>query len=170
MSGAGTNHTASPRVSVLIVNFRSTDRLRSCLRALLRSTAHAATEVIVVDNASPDFDEDALRREFPTVTLLAQSSNLTYTGGNNLAAGAARGEFILLLNPDTTIDPDAIQRGVAVMDAAPHVAAITGRLTNPDGSLQRYYRRLPTLLDIPTFLLPWPPRSDAARSPIPDAR
>jgi len=111
-------------------------------------------EVIVVDNASPDFDVDDLRAAFPAVVFLPQESNTTYTKGNDIAASAARGEYILLLNPDTIIASDAIERGVAVLDAEPGLAAITARLLNPDGSLQRYYRRLPTLRDLPAFLLP----------------
>lgn len=143
-----------PRVSVLIVNFRSTDLLRRCLHAVEAAASREAAEVIVVDNASPEFDADEFRAAFPAVVFLPQESNTTYTNGNNIAASSASGEYVLLLNPDTVIAADAIAKAVKVLDAEPGLAGIAARLVNPDGSLQRYYRRLPTLRDLPAFLLP----------------
>jgi len=142
----------APRLSVLVVNFNSTPLLRRCLDAIASSTVADRLETIVVDNASHDFDADLLNSEYPWVTWLPQSTNTTYTGGNNLAWERSTAELILLLNPDTRVEPDALERAIAHMDSSRDLAGLGAYLIGPDGRLQRYYRRLPLLGDLPTLL------------------
>jgi GT2 family glycosyltransferase len=142
-----------PEVSVLIVNFRSTGLLRGCLRSLRASTIADRLEVIVVDNASPDFDAAAMGSEFPEVTFLPQDHNTTFTGGTNIAFAMATGRFILMLNPDTRLEPDALARAVMRLEEEPQLAGVTARLQEESGELQRYYRRLPRLVDVPAVLM-----------------
>lgn len=154
MDDAHAGRPAQPEVSVLIVNFRSSGLLRECLRSLCRSTIAAALEIIVVDNASPDFDADAMASDFPGVIFLPQERNMTYTGGSNIAFARAGGGFILLLNPDTRVEPEALDRAVAHLKADAGLAGLTAYLLEGSGELQRYYRRLPRLRDIPVVLIP----------------
>lgn len=141
-----------PSLSILIVNFNSTDLLGECLDALAASTVASQLEVIVVDNASSDFDVSTLSKRFPWVIWLPQSTNTTYTGGNNLAFGRATAELILMLNPDTRVEPLALERAIGHMRESADLAGSGALLIDPDGSVQRYYRRLPTPGDIPVLL------------------
>jgi GT2 family glycosyltransferase len=140
-------------LSILIVNYQSTDLLRRCLASIRASSAFERTETIVVDNASTDFDATAMAMAHPWVTFVPQASNLTFTGGCNIAYQRATGDVVLLLNPDTEVEPDAIANALAHFDAPVPPAAQGAFLLNDDGSLQRYYRRLPGTLDIPVVLL-----------------
>lgn len=92
-----------PRATVVIVNWNGERFLDRCLSALLAQTV-APHEIILVDNASSDASLDIVPR-FPSVRLLAQSENLGFARGNNLAIDAAESEWIVLLNPDAFVEP-----------------------------------------------------------------
>lgn len=141
-----------PRVSVLIVNFNSTARLRTSLTALQRSSVAEALEVIVVDNASSDFDAGVMQRQFPDVSFLPQPQNTTWTGGNNIAFAVSSGEYVLLLNPDTAVEERAIERALGHLHTDPELVALGAYLIGSDGQLQPYYRRLPSIADLPIVL------------------
>lgn len=147
-----THGIPQPDVSVLIVNYQSTMLLKACLDALLASTAADRLEVIVVDNASMDFDTTAMRRAYPTVQFLPQDRNTTFTAGTNIGYGRASGRNVLLLNPDTRIAPDAIERALGHLGSDRDVVAVGAYLVEESGELQRYYRRLPSVLDVPVIL------------------
>lgn len=141
-----------PVLSILIVNFNSTALLRRCLDAIAHSTIADQVETIVVDNASTDFDADEDPQRYPWVRWLSQATNTTYTGGNNIAFKYATSDLILMLNPDAALEPDALERAVAHMSASPELIGLGAYLVGPDGRLQRYYRRLPELIDVPVML------------------
>lgn len=95
-----------PLVSVLIVNYNGAAHLPACLDALADQTLPRGDfEVIVLDNASADGSPDLVRRRFPWVRLVETPRNLGFAEGNNRAAVLATGEFLALLNPDTSPDP-----------------------------------------------------------------
>jgi GT2 family glycosyltransferase len=142
-----------PTISILIVNYRSTPLLRRCLASIGRSTVFRQTHTIVVDNASPEFAAPELEAAFAWATFLPQPTNLTFTAGSNLAFEHATGDYVLLLNPDTELEPGALESALAHFQERPEMAAISGYLLNDDGTLQRYYRRLPTAGDVPVMLM-----------------
>lgn len=92
-------------LSILIVNYNGKRFLEECL-ASVRQYVHCEHEVIIVDNASADDSVEYIRANFPDVKLIASPVNTGFTGGNNLAARAATGELLLLLNNDTLILSD----------------------------------------------------------------
>jgi GT2 family glycosyltransferase len=141
-----------PLLSVLIVNFNSTPLLEECLAALEASTIANRLEVIVVDNASADFAFEPIATAHPSVIFLPQDRNTTVTGGNNLAFEQATADLVLMLNPDTKVERDALERAAAHMDARRDLVGLGAYLIGPDGHLQRYYRRLPQLADLPVLL------------------
>jgi GT2 family glycosyltransferase len=126
--------------------------LRRCLTALQASTIADELEIVVVDNASTDFDADALEQEFQGVVFRPQARNTTWTGGNNLAFDGSSGDFVLLLNPDTLVEEEAIERAIDHLDADTGLVGLGAYLIGPDGELQRYYRRLPGAADLPIIL------------------
>ena len=129
----------APRLSVVSVNYGTVDYLRACLRALAHSTLQP--EFIVVDN---DGSAAPLAREFPHIRLLPQRENRFYCVGNNVGIRAARGDYVLLLNPDTRPQPDALETLVAFMDAHPAWQGATLQLRYPDGRIQRTCSRSAT--------------------------
>ena len=118
--------------------------LRACLESLRDGVADVGTRVIAIDNASEDGSVEMVRREFPDVVLIANEANMGFAHANNQAYALAEGPYFLLLNPDTVVRPGAIARMVAFMRCHDDAGGVTGRLTNPDGTLQRYYKRLPS--------------------------
>ena len=148
-------------ISVLIVNYNSSQLLRESLDALGESTIADGLEIIVVDNASADFDVAAMTAAYPAVTFIPEPVNTTYTGGNNRAFERANADLILMLNPDTRVEPEALERAVAHLAEEPQLAGLSAYLIEPDGRLQRYYRRLPRLRDVPVMLFERPFRQTA---------
>lgn len=140
-------------MSIIIVNYESTELLRRCLASVAASSAFRQTQTIVVDNATGGFDPEAMVAAYPRVVWLPQTLNQTFTGGCNVGYERATGDFVLLLNPDTQLEPDALANALARFGAPQPPAAQGAYLLNDDGSLQRYYRRLPASLDIPVVLL-----------------
>lgn len=94
------------RASIVVVSYNSAMDLPACLEALARACA-PDDEVIVVDNGSIDGSAELVRRCFPWVRLIC-GSNEGYGGGNNRAAQHAQGEYLVVLNPDTIVQPGSI--------------------------------------------------------------
>jgi GT2 family glycosyltransferase len=97
---------AAPFVSIIIVNYNGKHLLGECLSSIFDiSYPKKYFEVIVVDNNSSDDSVPYIRSHFPRVLLLESKENLGFTGGNQLAYSYATGEYIVLLNSDTKVDP-----------------------------------------------------------------
>ncbi len=135
---------APPTLSVCIVNWNTRELLRACLRSLYQHPPDEPFEVIVVDNASADDSAKMVQAEFPQVILIPNKENLGYARGNNQAIQRARGEFILLLNPDTEVRPDTLSNALRFMREHPEVGAIGARQRFPDGRVQPSVRGFPT--------------------------
>lgn len=136
-----------PDASVVIVSFNTRDILRSCLTSLYEAITDREVEVIVVDNASGDGSSDMVAAEFPGVRLIPSQVNLGFAAGNNAAFRVARGRHVILLNPDTLLSADALERAISHMDAAPAVGIAGGRLLNRDGKDEPAARRFPSAVN-----------------------
>lgn len=123
-------------VSVCIVNWNTRELLRRCLQSVRERTADLRVEVIVVDNASTDGSADMVLQEFPLVKLVASAENLGFARGSNLAAAAARGHYVLYLNPDTELVTNAIFGMWTFLIHHRGHGAVGCRLLNSDGSVQ----------------------------------
>lgn len=133
-----------PDVSVIIVSYNVRDHLRRCLESLFALYEARMAEVFVIDNASTDGSEQVVREQFPWVTLVPHAWNLGFASGVNQGLVRAQGAFILLLNPDTVLCPDTVERFVAFMRAHPDCGIVGGQLLNPDHSPQESFRTFPT--------------------------
>jgi N-acetylglucosaminyl-diphospho-decaprenol L-rhamnosyltransferase len=130
-------------LSVVVLNWNVRDLLERCL-ASLRSD-HYALEIIVVDNASHDDSVALVRAKYPHTIVIANIENRGFTGGNNQGIAASHGRYVMVLNPDTEVLGDAIDRVVDYLDRQPEVGALGPQLLNPDRSIQSSRRRFPTL-------------------------
>ena len=132
------------KLSIVIVNYNGKDFLRHCLTSLYGSKDLFHFETIVVDNGSQDGSPKMVKDEFPQVRLIQNLENLGFARANNIGIGAARGEYILLLNSDTTILGDALRELVSFLAAHRDVGVVTGRLVYPDFQDQGVARSFPT--------------------------
>lgn len=152
--------------SVVIVSFNSRDYLRSCLCSVRDHTQGVEYEVIVVDNASTDGSPDLVAEEFPWVTLIRRGGNAGFAAASNEGIRAARGEAVLLLNPDTEFTGNVLPPMLDYLRAHPEVGVLGPKLLEEDGSVQLSCRRFPgfsTALfgrySLATRLFPWNPLS-----------
>ncbi len=153
-------HSNDVELSIVIVSWNVRDLLRQCLLSIEEQRERVPLEVILVDNASGDGSPQMVAREFPWVKVIALQENVGFPRGNNIGIGESQGRYLLILNPDTLVVGDALQRMVAYLDAHPDVGAMGPRLTYPDGTIQSSRRRFPTLLTAffeSTWLEPWAP-------------
>jgi GT2 family glycosyltransferase len=136
----------SVSVSIVIVNWNTRDLLIECIRSILEHATDISIEIIVVDNASADHSVQAVRKAFPSVKLIASKANLGFAAGNNLGIAEATGEHILLLNPDTLVTDDSIERMHSFLQQHPEAGAVGCRIVNPDQTPQEsYWMRFPSL-------------------------
>ena len=105
-----------------------------CLRTIRDGARKTSHEVIVVDNASSDGSAKAIAHEFPEYHLIDSKDNLGFARANNLAAMHTTAKRLLLLNPDTLVDADAIDELIAFADRNPKVGIWGGRTRFADGS------------------------------------
>ncbi len=136
---------APPDVSVCIVSWNVAEDLRACLESLRAQITPPSYEVIVADNASRDESVAMVREQFPEVRLIVNEENLGFARATNQTLRAARGRYLLMLNPDTVLEPDSLRKLVERAEAHPEAGIIAPRLVYPDGSLQYSCRRFPTI-------------------------
>lgn len=138
----GTDHIM---LSVIIATYNARDILANCLRSIELNPPRGSYEIIVVDDASADETAEMVRKRFPKVRLLRNEVNQQYAVSNNRALACARGEFILLLNNDTLVLPEALARMIAFLREHPQAGAVGCKLLNEDGSVQWSVKSLPNL-------------------------
>ncbi len=126
---------ATVELSVLVVSYCTRELTIQCISSLLEQSRGIALEVIVVDNASDDGSAEAVEQAFPDVRVIRSGENLGFAAGNNLAAQEARGEWILLLNPDTITLPGAVSELLSLGRSRPDGGIFGGRTLTPEGAV-----------------------------------
>lgn len=117
---------ATTDLSVIILSFNTRNLLRRCLQSVEESIKNfPSVEIIVVDNASTDGSGQMVKKEFPQMKLIENKKNLGYAGGNNSGLKKAKGRFIIFLNSDTEIYPDALKETVKFMETDSRIGAMT---------------------------------------------
>jgi GT2 family glycosyltransferase len=133
-------------LSICIPTLQAKTLLRDCLQSLYAHT-RCAFEIIVVDNASRDGTLEMLRDEFPAARVIANDRNAGFAKPINQALRISQGRYALLLNNDTLVLPDALDRLVAFADAHPPIGICGPKVLNRDGTLQKQCRR--------SYATPW---------------
>lgn len=141
-------------LSIIIVNWNVRELLEKCLASIYKETQNLDFEVIVVDNASKDGSVGMVKEKFPQVRLIANKDNKWFSGGNNQGFELAKGEYVLLLNPDTEILNGAINKMVEFMTGKipskgeiSSIGVLGCKLLNSDMTVQPSCRKLPRLKD-----------------------
>ena len=136
------------QVSIVIVTHNSAEPLPECLTALKAATSGIDAELIVVDNSSKDNSVDLIAREWPGAIIQRNDRNRGFARAANLGARLAGGEYLLLLNPDVTLDHGSVAALITALEADDKSGLVSGRLRFPDGSFQATCRRVPTISNI----------------------
>jgi GT2 family glycosyltransferase len=135
--------------SAVIVNYRTASLTIGCLRSLATAVVgHALCRVVVVDNGSADGSAERIAEAIRTegwhawAELLPLADNRGFAAGNNAALrllleDPAPPDYVWLLNPDTVVQPGALQPLVEFLETHPDVGMVGSRLENPDGTSQR---------------------------------
>ncbi|MEP6757500.1 MAG: glycosyltransferase family 2 protein [Chthonomonadales bacterium] len=130
-------------LSIVIVNWNTREYLLGALKSIYDAPPDYCIQVIVVDNASTDSSAQAVQDAFPQVELVASDTNLGYASGNNVGMKLATGDYVLLLNPDVELEPDALNRAVAIAKTKDKLSALGARQITPEGTIQRSVRGFP---------------------------
>ena len=131
-------------VSIVILNYKSKGLVRQCVKTIALLPPAVRHEVIVVDNGSDDGVGEMLARRHPDVRFVQTGANLGYAAGNNAGIRAAKGRYVVIMNPDITVRPGAVDALVAFMDANPDVGMAGPKLVRPDGSIDESCFRFPS--------------------------
>lgn len=125
----------SADLSILIVSYNTREITLDCLRSVYSHPSTVPFEVVLLDNCSQDGSAAAVAAEFPQVSLIASEENRGFAGGNNLAAKAASGRRLLLLNPDTFVFEGSLTALWEFAEQRPDRGIWGGRTLFEDGSL-----------------------------------
>lgn len=99
------NEYISELTSIVILNYNAGKMLLDCVESVYKTEKYNF-EVIIVDNISTDNSHKKCKEKFPDVYLIENEENLGYCEGNNVGILKAKGEFIVILNPDTKVEPN----------------------------------------------------------------
>ena len=122
-----------PALSIIIVNYNVQFFLENCLHSVFRALKNIDGEVFVVDNNSVDGSIKMLQEKFPQVKIIENHENLGFSRANNQAIEKAKGEYILLLNPDTVIEEDTFEKCLSFMDAHPEAGGVGVKMIDGSG-------------------------------------
>ena len=142
----GKDHPLRPvDASILIVAWNAERFIKECLAMIEAGTGDLSTEIVVVDNASSDGTGEIVQRDFPSVHLIQNETNLGFAKGNNVGISFCRGRYIYLINPDVSVPPECIPALFRYMELNPDVGIVGPRLLGPDGRPGRSTMKFPTL-------------------------
>lgn len=114
-------------ISIIIVNWNGRKWLHDCLFSL-KGQAYKKFEVILVDNASSDDSVSYVKKNFPWVTIIRNTTNRGFAGGNNDGLKISKGEYILLLNNDTKVEKDFLKNFIEAFDKIPNLGCVQSKL------------------------------------------
>ncbi len=133
------------KLSIVIVNYNVKYFLEQCLHAAKKAAAKLSSEIIVVDNDSVDGSCQMVSEKFPELQLIINKKNVGFSKANNQAIRVAKGEYILLLNPDTVVEEDSFIKIAAFMDEHPEAGGLGVKMIDGKGRfLPESKRGLPT--------------------------
>ena len=132
-------------ISIIIVNYNVEYFLEQCLNSVYKALRNLNGEVFVVDNNSIDGSTAMVQKKFPNVHLIENKSNVGFSKANNQAIDRSKGEYVLLLNPDTVVEEDTFEKCITYLDHHEHVGGLGVRMIDGTGKfLPESKRGLPT--------------------------
>jgi GT2 family glycosyltransferase len=133
------------KLSIVVICWNDWKFIENCLTSIIKSTHKIEYEIIVSDNGSTDGSVERISAQFPAVRIVENGANLGFARGNNAGIREARGEYVLILNPDTIIHDGSLDHWIEFADKHLEAGAFGCRVHNPDGTYQRSARPFPTI-------------------------
>lgn len=134
------------KLTIIVVNYNVKYFLNICLKSLVKALEGIESEVVVVDNASSDGSTHLLKKNFPMIRLIENEENIGFGRACNQGIEVSRGEYILIINPDTLVGESLIPEILSIMDHEPGAGALGVRLMDGKGKILRESKRaIPTL-------------------------
>ncbi|MBD3281561.1 glycosyltransferase [Candidatus Uhrbacteria bacterium] len=157
-------NTGDPKVTFITVCYKTPNLIRLLLKGFESAGIKFSYEYYLVDNAPGDGTGKMVRELNPWVNVIETPKNVGFGAGNNHALRRARGEYIMLVNPDLVIFPGELEKLVDFLDGHPDIGLVGPKLLNPDRTCQNSCYRFPGPL-IPVYrrtplgLTPWGKRA-----------
>ncbi len=142
------NYLNQMKLSIIIVNYNVAYFLEQCLQSVYVALKDIDAEVFVVDNNSVDNSVEMILNKFSQVKLIENKKNLGFSKANNQAIRLSKGEYILLLNPDTVVESDTFEKTISFMDATPDAGGLGVKMIDGRGEFLPESKRglpLPTV-------------------------
>jgi len=98
----------NPLVSVIVLNYNAGELLLNCIESIKKSV-YKNLEIVVVDNISTDKSQETCKEKYPDIKLIQNDENFGYCEGNNIGIREAKGDYIIILNPDTIVESNWIE-------------------------------------------------------------
>ena len=156
-------------LDIIIVNYNVKHYLWQCLDSVRRASQGLDVETWVVDNASTDGSVPFLRESFPDVHFIENTENVGFARANNQAIQASSGDLVLLLNPDTFMEEDALTHCIDFFGQHLRAGAVGVHMVNRDGSFARAvcFPKVPCLRATTWGICPSLPTDRLKPSPVP---
>lgn len=135
------HYRSEVKVSIIIVNYNVKFYLEQCLLSVLASDLSFDVEIIVVDNNSTDGSKEYFATKFPSVTFIWNVANVGFAKANNQAIRISKGEYILLLNPDTVVGEHVISNVITFMDNTSDAGAVGVKMVSGNGTFLKESKR-----------------------------
>lgn len=136
------------RVSVAVISFNGLEFIDDCLKTTFESLKGIDAEVIVIDNGSVDGTVELIETGYPAVKLLKNENNLGFARAVNQGFDAAIGKYIFLLNQDTRIVGNTIERLAGKLESDTRIGTVGPKFVDFDGRLQQSARAFPRYRDL----------------------
>lgn len=128
-------------LSIIIVNYNTKDLLKQTIQSVIDTTNNISYEIIVSDNNSTDGSVEMVKECFTQVKLIENKVNLGFSKGNNVAISKSIGRYILLLNSDTVVMDNCIQKSVEYIHKNKNIGALGCKVVLKDGNLDHACKR-----------------------------
>lgn len=139
-------------LSIIILNYNQKNLLKVCLRGILKVKPKLEYEIIIVDNNSKKSDQEEIKKlvslAADKIKIIVNQKNLGFAAGCNLGIKKAKGDYLLILNPDIAVLGGSIEKMVNWMKSNKNIGIIGPKLLNPDRSVQKSCYHYPSW-DVP---------------------
>jgi len=139
-------NTSGKLVSIILVSYKTRDLLKKCINSVKKNSVGIRYEIIVVDNNSGDGSCEMIKTDYPEIILIESKKNLGFAGGNNLGFAKAKGDCILLLNPDSELHGNSIEIALKEMYSDFNTGILGGKILDMNGKENLAARRFPTVI------------------------
>jgi GT2 family glycosyltransferase len=132
-------------VSIVIVNYNTTDDIKKCIESIKACTITIGYEIIVADNCSHDRSIEKIKNEFTGIKLFLLDKNYGFGAGCNYGASKSKGKYFLFLNPDTIIENDTIDKMFYFLENNKNIGVCSVLMENKSDNIPYFYNSFPDL-------------------------